>query len=121
MRLIIASLALLALGGCQTKQIEEMSYSERKALASDIQKRCYAQGVKPGSSEYEACARVEIQREDYTRRNAPRLEFNPQGAAVALQGVSQGYYRAAAQNQASTSVTCTSAPAPAGHVSYRCN
>ena len=85
-RILLLALAV-ALTGC-TKTVEEMSYSERKALASEIAQRCYAQGVKPNSPEYEDCSRVEVQREVSTRRrqaavedarrSAPRIRANCQ-------------------------------------------
>ncbi|NVM43185.1 hypothetical protein HWX16_23150 [Ochrobactrum intermedium] len=64
---IIVLGAALSLSACQTKPIEQMSYTEVKALAGEIQKRCYAQGVKPNSREYDMCIRQEISREQSTR------------------------------------------------------
>ncbi len=63
----LLSLALLA--SCQTKPIEEMSYTERKTLAAEIAKRCVEQGVSPkNQQEMRRCFDIEAQREVYTRR-----------------------------------------------------
>ena len=70
MKLAVAAACMLVLAGCQSKQIEEMNYSERKDLAGQIAQRCYDQGVKPGSSEYETCSRVEVQREAALRKRS---------------------------------------------------
>lgn len=67
-------MGLLALASCQTKTVEEMNYTERKALAAELTQRCYAQGVKPNSPEFEACARVEVQREAAIRKRAAAIE-----------------------------------------------
>lgn len=66
--------ACVALAGCQTKTVEEMNYSERKALAAEITKRCYDQGVKPNSAEYNQCSQVEVQREVATRNRRAVIE-----------------------------------------------
>jgi hypothetical protein len=73
MKLYVLALSALALVGC-TKTVEEMSYSERKALAQEIANRCYQQGVKSGSAEYEECSRVEVQREVSMRRRQASIE-----------------------------------------------
>ncbi|MEZ2131308.1 MULTISPECIES: hypothetical protein [unclassified Sinorhizobium] len=86
-RLMFAVVAAMMLTACHTKTVEEMSYSERKALAAEIAKRCYAQGVKPGSSEYEACSTVEVQREVATRRREAAWE---DAATAAAAGADRG-------------------------------
>jgi len=68
-----ALLALVGLTGC-TKTVEEMNYSERKALAQEIVKRCYAQGVKSNTPEMQQCTNVEIQREVASRRRQAAVE-----------------------------------------------
>jgi hypothetical protein len=110
----------LCLAGCQTKQLAEMNYSERRDLAVEITKRCYAQGVKPNSPQMKICTDAEIQSENYKRQHAMQIHFNPGGAATALQGVSQNYYNAAAATSANRTVTCHSNPAPTGMSSVSC-
>lgn len=68
-----ALLALAALSGC-TKTVEEMSYSERQALAGQIVQRCYAQGVKDGTPEMRECIQVEAQGEIARRNRRARVE-----------------------------------------------
>lgn len=74
MKLIALWVCAAVLAGCQTKTVEEMSYSERKVLVAEIQSRCYAQGVKPASPEYEQCSAVEVQREVATRKRRAAVE-----------------------------------------------
>lgn len=71
---IVLTASLVVLSACQTKTVEEMNYSERKDLAQQIAQRCYAQGVKPGSAEYEQCSAVEVQREAAMRQRAANLQ-----------------------------------------------
>lgn len=56
----------LMMTGCQTKTVEEMSYTERKALSGQIVQRCKDQKVP--DAELPECARVEAGREIATRR-----------------------------------------------------
>lgn len=74
MKSVLLVMGLLVLSSCQTKTVEEMNYTERKALAAELTQRCYAQGVKAGSPEFDACARVEVQREAAVRRRAAAVE-----------------------------------------------
>lgn len=112
---------MIVLAGCQTKTVEEMNYTERKSLAAELTKRCYAQGVKANSPEFEACARVEVQREALARHEN-KARFNRGMAAMGrgFQNASDGYYRAAAQTSANRSVTCNSRPMGAGTYTTSC-
>lgn len=123
MRWIAIVIAGLALSACQAnKPLDELSYSELKTVADQIGARCEAQGITRKSPEWGLCVQQETNRERAARDNAPRLEFNPDGAAAAMNSASAGYYRAAStyNSVAGASVTCTTAPAPTGMVSYRC-
>lgn len=66
-------IAVAALGGC-TKTVEEMSYTERKALGAELVKRCMQQGISPQSSEMKKCTDAEGQREIYSRRRQAAVE-----------------------------------------------
>lgn len=78
---ILAATALLT--GCAKKPVEEMSYTERAALADEIVARCHKQGVKSDTPEMEQCITVEVERERYIRRKrAP----DPAGAAMLFGG-----------------------------------
>lgn len=67
----IALLAILA--GCQSKPIEQMSYTETKQLAQQLHKRCADQGAPQGSPEFDICMKQEIGREASIRQeNAQR-------------------------------------------------
>lgn len=92
--LFLLPVALLA--GCQTKPIAEMSYTEVKQLAGEITQRCYAQGVKPKSAEFEVCMRQEISREDATRASNQRRRM---AAAAALGNAGRQMQANAAANR----------------------
>lgn len=68
-----ALFSVFLLSSCQSKPIEQMSYTETKALAQQLHKRCADQGAPPGSSEFDACMRQEVSREASIRNeNAER-------------------------------------------------
>lgn len=74
MKRVIFFLPIIALAGCMAgKPIEQMSYSEARALAQQIIKRCEAQGVKPGTREMKLCTDQEILREQSTRSHAQQM------------------------------------------------
>lgn len=66
-------IACLAVAGC-TKTVAEMNYTERKALAEVIVKRCYEQGVRTGTPEMDACMRVETESEIATRNRQAAVQ-----------------------------------------------
>lgn len=73
---VAAALAALLLTGCQSKTIEQLSYSETKVLAKQLHDRCAAQGVPQGHSEFDACMRQEISREASIRHEAAERRNN---------------------------------------------
>jgi hypothetical protein len=98
----LAVAALMTLAGCQTKPIEQMSYTEVRQLAGEIAKRCNDQGVKGPSREFSACTQQEITREASLRQeNAERR----QRVGAALSQAGQNYNRSV---QANRPVNCTS-------------
>ena len=108
MRVLGAVILLIALSGCQTKQIQEMNYTERKQLAAELEKRCLEQGVKAKSPEMSNCFAAEVQREQYTRfQNGERLS---NGFAAMGQGISNASqsYATAAQAANNRQISCTS-------------
>jgi len=124
-RALLVAVAALALAGCQTKQVSEMSYSEVENLAGEIVQRCIAQGVKPNTPEMTACGQHEANREVVSRQNARIRQQNAAAAASAsLSNASQGYYNAAAAMRANMvnnrTVQCRSQPMGAGTVSTTC-
>lgn len=115
------ALLALALTGC-TKTVQEMSYSERKALAGEIVQRCIKQGIDPRSKEMDACTYAEAQRE-VTTRNMNYIRERQAAAAIGqgLQNAGQSYNQAAANSAAmNRTVTCTRVPSPAGYSTVRC-
>lgn len=64
---------LIALVGC-TKTVAEMSFSEREALAKQIEERCVAQGTTPGTPRYGQCLQVEAQAEIVRRERQARVQ-----------------------------------------------
>ncbi len=63
----------LFISGC-TKTVDEMSYSERVALAKGIEESCVKQGTVPGTPEYSACLDIEAQREITGRANTQQRQ-----------------------------------------------
>ncbi len=78
----VASVFLL--GGCQTKAIHQMSYSELRTVSDQLDARCAAQGAPPGTRNYKACFKQEASREVYTRHaNRQRIRAIGNGLAAA--------------------------------------
>lgn len=96
MRLAVAALAVVVVSGCQTKQISEMSYSEIKETAAQIEKRCTDQGFPRGSKEFDPCIRQEVEREDAMRRSA---RARGQQFAAGLAQASQNYNQSIQANR----------------------
>lgn len=65
----LAVLLLIPLGGClRDKPVSQLTYSELKTLAQEVEARCAKQGVMRGSPEFEACTKQESVREATARR-----------------------------------------------------
>lgn len=102
-RLALPLLSCVLIASCQTKPIEEMSYTERKALAAEIVKRCIDQGVSPKNQrEMRRCTDIEAQREVYTRRR------NQEMLDDIGEGIEKGAASYNAAANASRPVHCTS-------------
>lgn len=109
----------VVLAGCQTQQIQEMNYSERKALAEQIVQRCYAQGVKADTPEMRLCTAAEVQAENAKRQNnLAQARRSQRAIAQGLQNASRSYPQAAATVPQTT--TCTRVPSPSGYATVRC-
>ena len=122
MKLYALALCAVFISGCQTKQIQEMSYSEKQKLAGEIVQRCVDQGVKSGTAEMAACTQSEVIRENYTRqKNEIQLRRGMAAIGTGLSNASQSY-SAAARSPAMTptTVTCRRNPAPTGYTSMSC-
>lgn len=72
MRTIAIFAVVATLAGCQSKPLDQLSYSELKAVADQIGERCKAQGIQPQSPEWSACVKQETNREQATRDAAAR-------------------------------------------------
>jgi len=57
----------LLLAGCQSTPVQQMSYTETKALAQELHARCAAEGAPQGSPEFDACMKQELTRETSIR------------------------------------------------------
>lgn len=122
MRLYALALCAVIVSGCQTKQIQEMSYSEKQKLAGEIVQRCVDQGVKHDTPEMRACLQSEVQREHYTRQqNQIRFRRSMAAIGTGLSNASQSYSAAARiPAMTPTTVTCRRNPAPTGYTSMSC-
>ncbi len=102
MKKIVMLAALAALiAGCQSKSVDEMSYSEVKQYAAALVDRCKAQGAKDGA-EMQTCINQEARSDEYKRRKAIH-DRQVIGAAIAAAG--DGYAKGM---QANRPVNCTS-------------
>lgn len=122
MRFVVVLLAVFVMSGCQTKQIQEMSYKEKQDLAGQIVMRCVDQGLKNDTPEMRACIASEVHRENYMRQKN-KAQFNRSMAAIGagLGNASRSYSTAASQpTYGSTTVTCRRNPAPTGYSSLSC-
>lgn len=121
MRTVLAAGAVLLLAGCQTQQISEMNYTQRKELAGKLVQRCIDQGVKLGSAEMQTCTWAEAQAENAKRQNA-RRQMAAMGAAMQNAG---NQMQANARNQQlinamNRPVNCTSTSGGYGMVRTTC-
>ena len=117
---LLAALALI--GGCQTKSVNEMSYTEVKQYAASLVARCKAEGAKPGA-ETQACINQEARADEY--RRVKNIQTRRRiGAALADAG--EGMQRNAAIMSTPRPLNCTSTPSsswvggPVGQVRTTC-
>lgn len=115
--LIILSIGLMV-SGCQTKPVNELSYTQQKAWAQTIAKKCLDQGIGYSHPEFKACLDAESRRDAAIKYNN---RIRQQQVAHAM---SQGFYNAgAAYNRAATSNTttnCRSVRSPSGSINTTC-
>lgn len=119
-RIALIAMAMAA-AGCQSKPIEQMSYTELNQLSGEIVKRCYAQGVKPRTREMQICTQQEITREQATRaaNTQRRIAF---GQAMSNMGdqMQQNARNQAVINSMNRPINCTSTPGMNGVVRTNC-
>lgn len=96
MKILLLACAV-ALAGCSTKSIDEMSYTEVKAYGAVLHKKCVDQGVKPGP-EMQLCINQEARADQSRRQKQKEI-----GAALA--GAGEAYSQSM---QANRTVNCTS-------------
>jgi hypothetical protein len=109
--------AVAALTGCQSKPLEQMSYTEFKALAAEIQQRCYDQGAT-NRREFDICVQQEITREQSTR--AANAQYRAGVARGLANTGAQMQANAAAQSVYRPPVRCTSTPGMNGVMRTTC-
>lgn len=69
MKALLAIAVVATLAGCQAnKPLSELTYTELKQVAVDIEKRCADQGAPRGSPNWDVCTKQEVTREN-ARRN----------------------------------------------------
>lgn len=74
MRSLFFGLAVLTLAGCQqNKPVSELSYTELKQVAAQIEQRCVDQGAPRGSSGWDMCIKQEATRETARRNRARQI------------------------------------------------
>ena len=102
---IAITLGCAALAGCDTTQINEMSFAQLRVVASKIERTCAP--YKKQRSTYNLCLDQEVNREVATRINNRRQarEFAA-AASQAMQNMSDNYARQA-QAYAANNVSCS--------------
>lgn len=117
----IFGIGLLALAGCNTTPVEELSYPEVRAIAERITKQCYVEGGPSGSPGYQMCVRHYVQREHATRAaNRDRQARVGQAMAQASDNFARQQQANAAIAAANRPVNCTSTMTPANTVRTNC-
>lgn len=117
--LILGGVGLLALAaGCQTKSVNEMSYTEVKEYAGKLHERCVKQGAKEGA-DMQMCINQEA-RSDEAKRIKNKEMAQAIGQALSDTG---DQMQANARNQALVNamnrpVNCTSRRSYAGGPVY---
>jgi len=74
MRILPAVVAATLLAGCQTQQVEEMTYTQQKEFVNQMAMRCVKQGYGPQSGEFRQCYEAEYKREVALRVRAKQRE-----------------------------------------------
>ncbi|WSG95343.1 hypothetical protein U8P76_23520 [Rhizobium johnstonii] len=106
-KLFAAAAISLMLTACQSKPVDQLSYSEMKSLSLELHKRCWAQGVKSDTPEMNACLQQEFTRESSMRNSNYQAR---QAIGDALIAGGQGYNQGMQQQPANRPTTCTSTP-----------
>lgn len=105
-RFFILGAIALTLSGCETTPVQELTYTQKKALVDKIIASCIKQGVSLKSREMTVCTNSEIDREIALR--AKNRAVAAEIPAMVGRGLS-GYANSAARNNNTTS-TCTTTP-----------
>ncbi|TLX12285.1 hypothetical protein [Rhizobium sp. MHM7A] len=95
------------LTACQSKPVDQLSYSEMKSLSLELHQRCWAQGVKSDTPEMKACLQQEFTRESSMRNSNYQAR---QAIGDALIAGGQGYNQGMQQQPTYRPTTCTSTP-----------
>ncbi|MGO8503229.1 hypothetical protein AB9F35_17255 [Rhizobium leguminosarum] len=106
-KLFAAAAISVILTSCQSKPVDQLSYSEMKSLSLDLHKRCWAQGVKSDTPEMKACLQQEFTRESSMRNSNYQTR---QAIGDALIAGGQGYNRGMQQQPSYQPMNCTSTP-----------
>ncbi|MGR9462117.1 hypothetical protein [Rhizobium leguminosarum] len=106
-KLFAAAALSLVLTSCQSKPVNELSYSELKSLSLELHKRCWAQGVKSDTPEMKLCLQQEFTRESSIRNDNLQAR-QAMGAALIANG--QAYNQGMQQQPTYRPMNCTSTP-----------
>ncbi len=63
-----AAISFLAVSGCNSTPVSQMTYTQKKQVEKEVADRCTAQGYGPNSPERGACIQQEASREVSTRQ-----------------------------------------------------
>ncbi len=111
-------LSALLLAGCQTQDVSELSYTQQKAWAQTIAKKCVEQGIGYNHPEFKSCLDAESRRDAATRyRNGVRQQHAAQAMSQGFYNAGNAYSRAASSNR---NLNCRSVRTPSGAISTSC-
>ncbi len=104
---ILTVVLLFALAACAEKTVDQLTYSEREALAESFIQNCEKQGLTVDDPEMVTCFRIEADRE--TKRREASVE-RAENIGMAISAGAKGY--SDSSNRAASSyrrpVNCTS-------------
>ncbi|WP_146206513.1 hypothetical protein [Ochrobactrum sp. POC9] len=118
MNKIFLIITMIFITGCQTQPVNEMSYSQQKAWAQGIAKKCIDQGISYNHPEFKACIDAESRRDAASRyRNSMQQQRTAQALSTGFTNAGAAYSNAANSNR---HVNCTSTRYPSGAINTRC-
>lgn len=84
-RAILTISVFAPLAGCYGVPIDQMTYSQKKAMMLRVAKSCEAQGYGQKTAEFQDCYKQEYVRQDSLGREAQYIRMNHRGPTICNQ------------------------------------